>query len=177
MRFGAGSAACGAVLTVFLLAPAPGAAQQQAPAAAEAPAASYATLLRDTEARLGRAIEQAQGGMGRTQAGAMPPGQQQLMDATQAAWQAMQSGAPEQMRGEGPYGEADRTFRRAVEAMRVGQTPPDAAVAAARDAHAALGRLRQTVAQQAGDGGSAAGASPPSPAVSSQGTIQEPPRR
>jgi hypothetical protein len=79
----------------------------------------------------------------------MPPGQQQLMDATQAAWQAMQSGAPEALRGGEPYGEAERTFRRTVEAMRVGNTPPDQAVSAAREAHAALGRLREAVAAQA----------------------------
>jgi len=179
MRIGAGWAVCGAA-AVLLLAASPGAAQQQqAPAAGQTSADGYALTLRDTEARLGRAIEQAQGAMGRTQAGAMPPGQQQLMDATQAAWQAMQSGAPENMRGAatGPYAEADQTFRRAVEAMRVGQTPPDQALAAARDAHAALGRLRQAVAQQSGGGTGAAGAQGPSPAASSQGTIQEPPRR
>ncbi len=183
MRVGVRWSACGAVaLTVLSLAATPGAAQQQqqqAPAANETPAASYALQLRDTEARLGRAIEQAQGGAGRTQAGAMPPGQQQLMDATQAAWQAMQSGAPEAMRGAtGPYADADRAFRRAVETMRVGQTPPDQAVAAAREAHAALGRLRETVAQQGGGGGTGTGASSaPSPAASGQGPLQEPPRR
>ncbi len=176
MRVGAGWAACGAVVTVFLLAAAPGTAQQQqqqAPAA-DSPAASYALQLRDTEARFGRAIEQAAGGgAGRTQAGAMPPGQQQLMDATQAAWQAMQGGTPEAMRGStGPYADADRAFRRAVETMRVGQTPPDAATAVAREAHAALGRLREAVAQQAGGG-----TPEPSSAAGSQGAIQEPPRR
>jgi hypothetical protein len=174
----AAAAACGAGLAVFLLAASPGGAQQQqAPAAGETPAASYATMLRDTEARLGRAIEQAQGGAGRTQAGAMPPGQQHLMDATQAAWQSMQSGAPEAVRGGGPYGEAERTFRRAVEAMRVGNTPPDAALGAAREAHAALGRLREAVSAQAGGGAGAAGAPAPSPGADSRGTIQEPPRR
>lgn len=168
MRVTIGRAACGA-LALFLATAAPASAQQQAPAG-DAAAAGYATQLQDTEARLGRAIEQAQGGAGRTQAGAMPPGQQQLMDATQAAWQAMQSGAPEAMRGAtGPYADADRTFRRSVEAMRVGSTPPDQALAAAREAHAALGRLREA----------AAGGSPssPSPAAASQGAIQEPPRR
>ena len=182
MRVGAGWAACGAVLTVLLLAAVPGAAQQQQQAApaGEAPSASYASQLRDTEARFGRAIEQAERGAGRTQAGAMPPGQQQLMDATQAAWQAMQSGAPEPMRGgSGPYADADRTFRRAVEAMRVGNTPPDAAVSAAREAHAALGKLREAVTAQAGsaDAGAAAGASAPSPGAEGRGAIQEPPRR
>jgi hypothetical protein len=181
MRFGSGFAACG-VLAAFLLAAAPASAQQQqqpSPAGGGAPAAgAYATQLRDTEARFGRAIEQAQGGAGRTQAGAMPPGQQQLMDATQAAWQAMQSGAPEEMRGaSGPYADADRTFRRAVEALRVGQTPPDQAVAAAREAHAALGRLRETVAQQGGGGTGTGASSAPSPAASGQGPLQEPPRR
>ena len=171
MRVGAGWVACG-VLAVLLAAASPGAAQQ-APAAGDAAAASYATQLRDTEARFGRAIEQAQGAGTRTQAGAMPPGQQQLMDATQAAWQAMQGSAPEAMRSAAPYGEAERTFRRAVEAMRVGNTPPDAALAAAREAHAALGQLRQAAAQQAGG----AAGSAPSPATSSQGTMQEPPRR
>jgi hypothetical protein len=177
MRVGAGWAvACGA-LAVFLTAAVPGAAQQQPPAGDSA-AAGYASQLRDTETRLGRAIEQAQGGAGRTQAGAMPPGQQQLMDATQAAWQAMQSGAPEALRGGEPYGEAERTFRRTVEAMRVGNTPPDQAVSAAREAHAALGRLREAVAAQAGGGGAGtAGASAPSPGADSRGTIQEPPRR
>ncbi len=176
MRVGAGWAvACGA-LAVFLTAAVPGAAQQQPPAGDSA-AAGYASQLRDTETRLGRAIEQAQGGAGRTQAGAMPPGQQQLMDATQAAWQAMQSGAPEALRGGEPYGEAERTFRRTVEAMRVGNTPPDQAVSAAREAHAALGRLREAVAAQAGGGAGAAGASAPSPGADSRGAIQEPPRR
>ncbi|GAA0597900.1 hypothetical protein GCM10009416_40160 [Craurococcus roseus] len=182
MRFGYGFAACGA-LAAFLLAADPAAAQQQqqqqAPAAGGGAAAenAYATQLRDTEARLGRAIEQAQGGAGRTQAGAMPPGQQQLMDATQAAWQAMQSGAPEEMRGaSGPYADADRTFRRAVEAMRVGQTPPDQAVTAAREAHAALGKLREAAARQGGGAGTGA-SSAPSPAASGQGPMQEPPRR
>ncbi len=181
MRVGVRWSACGAVaLTVLSLAATPGAAQQQqqqAPAANETPAASYALQLRDTEARLGRAIEQAQGGAGRTQAGAMPPGQQQLMDATQAAWQAMQSGAPEAMRGAtGPYADADHAFRRAVEGMRVGQTSHDTALGAAREAHAALGRLREAAAAQAGGTGTA-GASAPSPGTGSQGTIQEPPRR
>ena len=180
MRFGADWPVCGAALAVLLSAVAPAAAQQQqqqAPAAGGAAPAvsSYASLLRDTETRLGQAIEQAQG-TGRTQAGAMPPGQQQLMDATQAAWQAMQSGAPEAMRdGSGPYADADRTFRRAVEAMRVGSTPPDAAVAAAREAHAALGRLREATAAQGN--GTAAGAPAPSPAASGQAPLQEPPRR
>ena len=174
MRVGGGWATvCGAVAAVLLLAAAPSEAQQQAPAAGEVSPNSYALLLRDTEERLGRAIERAQGSMGRTQAGAMPPGQQQLMDATQGAWQSMQSGAPEAMRSAAPYGEAERTFRRAVEAMRVGNTPPDAALAAAREAHAALGQLRQAAAQQAGG----AAGSAPSPATSSQGTMQEPPRR
>jgi hypothetical protein len=172
MRFGAGWAASG-VLTVLLLAAAAPGAAQQAPAG-DAPAAAYASQLRDTEARLGRAIEQAQGAGTRTQAGAMPPGQQQLMDATQAAWQAMQGSAPEAMRNSGAYGEADRTFRRAVEAMRVGNTPPDAALAAAREAHAALGRLGQAAAQA---GGGAAGGSAPSPSATSRDTLQEPPRR
>jgi hypothetical protein len=173
MRVGAGLVAGGA-LAVLLSAAAPAGAQQPAAPAAESAAASYATQLRDTEARFGRAIEQAQGGAGRTQAGAMPPGQQQLMDAAQAAWQAMQSGAPENMRGNsGPYADADRTFRRAVETMRVGQTPPDQAVSAAREAHAALGKLREAVAQQAGGGAAAA----PSPGAASQGPLQEPPRR
>jgi len=180
MRVGAGWSACGAALAVLLLAAPPGAAQQQQQAATppgSSPAGSYAVTLRDTEARLGRAIEQAQGNTGRTQAGAMPPGQQQLMDATQAAWQAMQSGAPEARRGgTGPYGDADHAFRRAVETMRVGQTPPDQALAAARDAQAALGRLREAAASQAG-GAEAAGASTPSPGAASQGPIQEPPRR
>lgn len=181
MRFGAGWPACGAVLAMFLSAAVPVAAQQQqqqpSPAGGgPAAAGSYATLLRDTEARLGRAIEQAQGGAGRTQAGAMPPGQQQLMDATQAAWQSMQSGAPEEMRGaSGPYADAERTFRRAVEAMRVGNTPPDAALSAAREAHAALGRLREAAAAQGG--GTGAGAPAPSPATSGQAPLQEPPRR
>ena len=181
MRFGSGFAACG-VLAAFFLAADPAATQQQQPQAPAAgggvaAAGSYATQLRDTEARFGRAIEQAQGSAGRTQAGAMPPGQQQLMDATQAAWQAMQSGAPEGMRGaSGPYADADRTFRRAVETMRVGQTPPDQAVAAAREAHAALGRLRESVAQQGGGTGTGA-SSAPSPAASGQGPLQEPPRR
>ncbi len=174
MRFGAGWAASG-VLTVLLLAAAAPGAAQQAPAG-DAPAAAYASQLRDTEARLGRAIEQAQGAGTRTQAGAMPPGQQQLMDATQAAWQAMQGSAPEAMRNSGAYGEADRTFRRAVEAMRVGQTSPDAALGAAREAQAALGRLREAAAAQAGGTG-ATGASTPSPGTGSQGPIQEPPRR
>ena len=101
---------------------------------------------------------------------------EQLMDATQAAWQAMQGGAPEAMRGaSGPYADADRTFRRAVEAMRVGSTPPDAAVSAAREAHAALGRLREAAAAQGGGTGS--GPSAPSPATSQQAPLQEPPRR
>ena len=157
-----------------------GAAQRQpeAPQATESPAGSYSLTLRDVEARLGRAIEQAQGNAGRTQAGAMPPGQQQLMDATQAAWQAMQSGAPESMRGAatGPYADADHAFRQAVEKMRVGQTPPDQAVDAAREAHAALGKLREAAARQGG--GAATGASSsPSPAASGQGPLQEPPRR
>jgi hypothetical protein len=181
MRFGAGQAACGAALAILLAAAVPAAAQQQpSPAGGGAPAAgSYATLLRDTEARFGRAIEQAQGNTGRTQAGAMPPGQQQLMDATQAAWQAMQGGAPEEMRGaSGPYADADRTFRRAVEAMRVGQTPPDQAVAAAREAHAALGKLREAAAAQSGGAAPGAGAAQaPSPGTSSQPPTQEPPRR
>ena len=181
MRFRSGFAACG-VLTAFLSAAVPAAAQQQQqPSAAGggAPAeGAYATQLRDTEARLGRAIEQAQGSAGRTQAGAMPPGQQQLMDATQAAWQAMQSGAPEEMRGaSGPYADADRTFRRAVETMRVGQTPPDQAVAAAREAHGALGKLREAAARQGGGGTGTGASSAPSPAASGQGPIQEPPRR
>lgn len=176
MRVGAGWAASGA-LAVLLLAASPGAAQQGTPAAGDGAAASYATQLRDTEARLGRAIEQAQGAGTRTQAGAMPPGQQQLMDATQAAWQAMQGAAPEAMRGgSGPYADADRTFRRAVEAMRVGSTPPEAALAAAREAHAALGKLRESAAQ-AGGGADAAGASAPSPAATSRDPLQEPPRR
>jgi hypothetical protein len=172
-----GWAARGAAAAVFLLAAAPAPAQQQAaPAGSESPAASYALQLRDTEARLGAAVSQAQeGGGNRTQAGAMPPSQQQLMDATQAAWQAMQSGAPEATRNSGPYNEADRAFRRAVEAMRVGHTPPDAAAAAARDAQAALGRLREAVAAQAGGTGS--GAPTPSPGAASQGPLQEPPRR
>jgi hypothetical protein len=107
----------------------------------------------------------------------MPPGQQQLMDATQAAWQAMQSGVPDSMRGAtGPYADADHAFRRAVEAMRVGQTSPDAAVGAAREAQAALGRLREAAAGQAG-GADVAGASAPSPGAGGQGPIQEPPRR
>jgi hypothetical protein len=182
MRVAFGRSACGAALAGLLLAASPGAAQQQqqAPAAAEASATGYATQLRDTEARLGRAIEQAQGGAGRTQAGAMPPGQQQLMDATQAAWQAMQGGAPESVRNGGPYGEAERTFRRVVEAMRVGNTPPDAALGAAREAHAALGRLREAVAggQAGAAAGEAAGASTaPSPGAGSRGPLQEPPRR
>jgi len=175
MRVGLGWAASG-VLAVFLMTTAPGAAQQGAPAAGDAAAASYATQLRDTEARLGRAIEQAQGAGTRTQAGAMPPGQQQLMDATQAAWQAMQSAAPEAMRGaSGPYADADRTFRRVVEAMRVGNTPPDAALAAARDAHAALGKLREAAAARGGGAGAAAPA--PAPGTSNQAPLQEPPRR
>jgi hypothetical protein len=171
--------ACGAALAVLLSAAPPGAAQQQqaAPPAGSSPAGSYATMLRDTEARLGRAIEQAQGNAGRTQAGAMPPGQQQLMDATQAAWQSMQGGAPEGMRGAtGPYADADHAFRRAVEGMRVGQTSHDTALGAAREAHAALGRLREAAAAQAGGTGTA-GASAPSPGTGRQGTIQEPPRR
>ena len=175
MRVGLGWAASG-VLAVFLMTTAPGAAQQGAPAAGDAAAASYATQLRDTEARLGRAIEQAQGAGTRTQAGAMPPGQQQLMDATQAAWQAMQSAAPEAMRGaSGPYADADRTFRRVVEAMRVGNTPPDAAAAGAREAQAALGKLREAAVQAGGAG--AAGAAAPSPGATSRDTLQEPPRR
>lgn len=174
MRVGVGWAASG-VLTVLLLAAAPGEAQQ-APAG-DASAASYATQLRDTEARLGRAIEQAQGAGTRTQAGAMPPGQQQLMDATQAAWQAMQSAAPEATRNTAPYNDADRTFRRAVEAMRVGSTPPDAAMAAAREAHAAMGRLGQAAAEVGGGGTGGAGAAAPSPAASSRDPLQEPPRR
>lgn len=184
IRFGSGFAACG-VLAAFLLAAGPAAAQQQqqaqqAPAAGGgAPAESaYATQLRDTEARFGQAIERAQSGAGRTQAGAMPPGQQQLMDATQAAWQAMQSGAPEEMRGaSGPYADADRTFRRAVEAMRVGQTPPDQAVSAAREAHAALGKLREAAARQGGPDTGTGASTAPSPAASGQGPMQEPPRR
>ncbi len=60
--------------------------------------------------------------------------------------------------------------------MRVGNTPPDAALGAAREAHAALGRLREAAAAQAG-GTEAAGASTPSPGTGSQGPIQEPPRR
>ena len=175
MQVGAGWAV-GGVLTVLLLAAAVPGAAQQAPAG-DAPAASYATQLRDTEARFGRAIEQAQGAGTRTQAGAMPPGQQQLMDATQAAWQAMQSAAPEAMRGaSGPYADADRTFRRVVEAMRVGSTPSDAAVAGAREAHTALGKLREAAAQ-AGGGAEASGASAPSPGANSRDTLQEPPRR
>lgn len=169
MRVGAGLAACGA-LALLLSAAAPAAAQQ-APGG-DAAGAAYATQLRDTEARLNTAIEQAQNAGARTQAGAMPPSQQQLMDATQAAWQAMQGGATETTRRGGAYGEADRTFRRAVETMRVGNTPPDQAVAAARDAHAALGRLRQSVANEAGTGAGA-----PTPSGTSQGPIQEPPRR
>ncbi len=188
MRVGAGWSACGAALAVLLLAAPPAAAQQQhqqqqqqqqqaATPPGSSPAGSYALMLRDTEARLGRAIEQAQGAGTRTQAGAMPPGQQQLMDATQAAWQAMQGAAPEAMRGAtGPYADADHAFRSAVEKMRVGQTPPDQALAAARDAHAALGRLREAAAAQAGGAG-AAGAAAPSPGGSGQGPIQEPPRR
>jgi hypothetical protein len=174
MRVGAGWAACG-VVAVFLLAAAPGAAQQQSGGDASA-TSGYAVQLRDTEARLGAAISQAQGSGNRTQAGAMPPGQQQLMDATQAAWQAMQSGAPEALRNSAPYNEADRAFRRAVETMRVGHTPPDGAAAAARDAQTALGRLRETVAAQAG-GDTRAGSSAPSPGAASQGPLQEPPRR
>ena len=174
MRFGFGLAARGA-LAVLLLATGAATAQQTPPGSS--PAGSYAVMLRDTEARLGRAIEQAQGGAGRTQAGAMPPGQQQLMDATQAAWQAMQNGAPDALRGAtGPYADADRTFRRVVETMRVGSTPPDAAVAAAREAQAALGRLREAAAQ-AGGGGEATGAPAPSPAADSRAPLQEPPRR
>jgi hypothetical protein len=176
MRVGPGwtAAACGA-LAALLLAATPAAAQSPA---VTAPSAAYATQLRDTEARLGRAIQQAEGGgAGRTQAGAMPPGQQQLMDATQAAWQAMQNGAPDALRGAtGPYADADRTFRRVVETMRVGSTPPDAAVAAAREAQAALGRLREAAAQ-AGGGTEAAGAPAPSPGTDSRAPLQEPPRR
>lgn len=171
MRVGAGLAACGG-LALLLSAHAPAAAQQAAGGAAEASASAYATQLRDTEARLNTAIEQAQRSGTRTQAGAMPPSQQQLMDATQAAWQALQNGATDATRGGGPYEEADRTFRRAVEAMRVGNTPPDQAVAAARDAHAALGRLRQSVAGDAGTGANA-----PTPSAAGQGPIQEPARR
>lgn len=170
MRVGAGLAACGGLALLLSLA-APAAAQQ-APGGGDAAAAAYATQLRDTEARLNTAIEQAQRAGTRTQAGAMPPSQQQLMDATQAAWQAMQNGATEATRGGGAYGEADRTFRRAVETMRVGNTPPDQAVAAARDAHAALGRLRQSVADAAGTGANA-----PTPSAAGQGPIQEPSRR
>lgn len=174
MRIGAGWAAGGA-LAVLLWAAGPTAGQQQqgAATATDTSAGAYATQLRDTEARFGRSIEQAQSNIGRTQAGAMPPGQQQLMDATQAAWQAMQSGAPESLRGNtGPYADADHTFRRAVEAMRVGQTPPDQALSAAREAQAALGKLREAVSQQAGGGGAA-----PSSSAAGQGPMQEPPRR
>ena len=175
MRVKAGRATCGA-LAVLVWAALPAGAQGQAPVGDAAAAGSYATQLRDTEARLGRAIEQAQGGAGRTQAGAMPPGQQQLMDATQAAWQAVQGSAPESMRGaSGPYADADRTFRRAVEAMRVGSTPPDTAISAAREAHAALVRLREAAASQGSGTGS--GAATPPPATSSPAPLQEPPRR
>jgi len=59
--------------------------------------------------------------------------------------------------------------------MRVGSTPPDAAVAAAREAHAALGKVREAAAQAGG--GQAAGAAAPSPGATGRDPLQEPPRR
>lgn len=164
----------------MLASAAPGTAQQAPSAAAGGNVATdtYADQLRDAGARLDQAIGEAQGASTRTQTGAMPQGQQKLMDATQKAWSAMRSGAPESMRGgaTGPYADADHTFRRAVETMRVGSTPPDVAVAQARDVSAALGRLREAAAEPGG-GTAGADTAAPSPAASGQPAQQEPPAR